>query len=112
MLPEAAGLGQHFQDPGHSFSLLSSNKFISVSAKKLMRKKGKDDEQTSEELNSAHRRWQAKCYYKSVILNELYCTCFCHVINILLIELSRSVWENLVLGQDSPIKIFCSVNKS
>ena len=30
--------------------------FVSVSAKKLMRKKSKEDEQTLEELNSAHRR--------------------------------------------------------
>ena len=35
--------------------------FISVSAKKLMRKKSKDNEQTLEELNLAHRRSQAKC---------------------------------------------------
>ena len=35
--------------------------FISVSAKKLMRKKSKEDEQTLEELNSAHRHSQAKC---------------------------------------------------
>ena len=37
--------------------------FISVSAKKLMRnlKKGKEDEQSLEELNSAHRRSRAKC---------------------------------------------------
>ena len=32
--------------------------FISVSAKKLMRKKSTEDEQTLEELNSAHRRSQ------------------------------------------------------
>ena len=63
MLTEAAGRGQHFQDLGHSFSLYGPTvyMFISVSAKKLMRKKGKDDKQTSEELNSAHRRWQARC---------------------------------------------------
>ena len=36
--------------------------FISVSAKKLMRKKSKDNEQTLEELNLAHRRSQAKCH--------------------------------------------------
>ena len=35
--------------------------FISVSAKKLMRKRSKEDKQTLEELNSAHRRSQAKC---------------------------------------------------
>ena len=35
--------------------------FKSVSAKKLIRKKYKEDEQTLEELNSAHHRSQAKC---------------------------------------------------
>ena len=34
--------------------------FKSVSAKKLIRKKYKEDEQTLEELNSAHHRSQAK----------------------------------------------------
>ena len=29
---------------------------------------------------------------------NLNCSCFCHIINILLTELSRSVWENLDLG--------------
>ena len=29
----------------------------------------------------------------------LNCTCFCHLINILLTDLSRSVWENLNLGR-------------
>ena len=33
--------------------------FISVSAKKLMKKRKERDEQTLEELNSAHRRSQA-----------------------------------------------------
>ena len=42
--------------------LLFSSNSISVSAKKLMRKKkSKEDEQTLEELNSAHRCSQAKC---------------------------------------------------
>ena len=35
--------------------------FISVSGKKLMRKKSTEDEQLLEELNSAHRRSKAKC---------------------------------------------------
>ena len=34
--------------------------FISVSAKELMRKKS-EDEQTFEELNSAHRHSQSEC---------------------------------------------------
>ena len=32
-------------------------------------------------------------------MNELNCSCFGHIINILLTELSRSVWENLDLGR-------------
>ena len=51
--------------------------FIFVSAKKRMpEKKGKEDDQTLEELNSAHRHSQAKCEYKPVTLNELNCSCF------------------------------------
>ena len=34
-----------------------------------------------------------------VTLNEVNCSCFLHIINILLTELSRSVWENLDLGR-------------
>ena len=87
------------------------------------KKRSKEDEQTLEELNSAHR-----CPYKPVTSNELNCSCFCHIINILLTELSRSVWENLDLGrvyrphcfrsvltdlgQDCPIQTFCPINKS
>ena len=35
--------------------------FISVSTKKLTRKNSKEDKKTLDELNSAHRRSQAKC---------------------------------------------------
>ena len=98
--------------------------------KSLMRKiKSKEKEQTLAELNAAHRHFQAKCQLdKPVTLNELNCSCLRHIINILLTELSRSVWENLDLGrcvqtslrsvcthdlgQDSPIQTSCSVNKS
>ena len=53
-----------------------------------------------EELNSAHCRLQAKCQLlQTVTLNELSFSCFCHIINILLTELSRSVWENLDRGR-------------
>ena len=31
-------------------------------------------------------------------INGLNCSCFCHILNILLTELSWSVWENLELG--------------
>ena len=64
-----------------------------------MIKKSKEDEQTLEELNLARRRSQAECQYKAVTLNELNCSCSCHIINILLTELSRSVRENLDLGR-------------
>ena len=50
-------------------------------------------------LNSAHRHSQAKCQYKPVTLNKLNCSCFWHIINFLITELSRSVWENLDLGR-------------
>ena len=62
-----------------------------------MRKKSNEDE----ELNSAYRRLQAKCklVQTSYIINDLNCSCFCHIINILLTELSRSLWENLDLGR-------------
>ena len=75
--------------------------FISVSAKKLIRnKRRKEDEQTLEELNSAHAfRKENANFYKPVTVNELNCSCFCHTINILFNELSRSVWENLDLGR-------------
>ena len=58
-----------------------------------MRKKSKEDEQTLKELNSAHRHLQAKCQLvqKPVALKELNCSCFCHITNILLTELRRSV---------------------
>ena len=35
---------------------------------------------------------------RPVTLNEFNGSCFCHIINILLTELSRSVWENLDFG--------------
>ena len=53
-----------------------------------MRKESKEDEQTLQEFNSAPRRLQAKCQLVQS-----------HIINILLTELSRSVWENLDLGR-------------
>ena len=60
-----------------------------------MRKKGKEDEQTLAELTSAHRCSQA--IYISVTTTEpvtlkgLNCSCFGHIINILLTDLSQSV---------------------
>ena len=79
-------------------------------------------------LNSVHRRSQAKCQLvRTVYVKRVKGFSFGHIINILLTELSRSVWENLDLGreyrphcvrsvlhdlgQDSPIQTSCSVNK-
>ena len=65
----------------------------------LMRKK-KEDEHAFAEFSSAHRRSEAKCqlvetsYKTRINLNVLVC----HIISILLTELSRSVWENLNFG--------------
>ena len=38
-------------------------------------------------------------FTRAFTLKELNCSCFCHIINILLTELSRSVWKNLDLGR-------------
>ena len=47
-------------------------------------------------FNSAHCSSQAKCrLLQTVTWNELNCSCFCHIINIFLTELGRSVWEKL-----------------
>ena len=73
---------------------------ISVSGKKLMRKKVK---RTSKIWKNESRlvivRKQNVSWYKPVTLNKFKYSCFCHIINILLTELSRSVWENLDLGR-------------
>ena len=44
------------------------------------------------------RKQNVGCH-KPVTLNELNCSCFRHIINISLTELSRCVWENLDLGR-------------
>ena len=65
------------------------------------KRKSKEDEQTLEELNVAHRRSQTKCHsvrtslYIKRIKLLLFLPCNKHIIN----ELSRSVWENLDLGR-------------
>ena len=64
-----------------------------------MRKKSKEDEQTLEELNFCSSPFASKMSVGTNQLNELNCSCFCHIINILLTELSRSVWKNLDLGR-------------
>ena len=91
--------------------------------KSLMRKKSKEKEQTlAGQIQLIAICNQNFRKYKPVTLNELNCSCLRHIINILLTELSRSVWENLDLsrcvqtslrsfcthdlGQDSPIQTF------
>ena len=99
-------------------------------ATSLVRKKkmGRNDEQTLPNLNSAHRLSQVKCQpVRTVYIKQVKGFLFGHIINILLTELSRSVWVNLDLGheyrphrvrsvpfdlvQDSPIQTSCLVNK-
>ena len=60
--------------------------------KTLMKRKKK--EQTLSDLNWAYRHLQAN-WCKLVALNEFFLFIICHILNIL----SRSVWENLVLGR-------------
>ena len=75
--------------------------FISVSAKKLMRKKSKDNEQTLEELNLAHHHSQAKC--------QLHVVQTSYIKQIKLFLRSVCTYD---LGQDSPIQSSYLVNKS
>ena len=82
--------------------LFSSNNIYFSKCQKADEEKSEEDEQTLEELNSACRRSQAECPVntdKPVTLNEFNCSCFRNIINILLKELSRSVWENLDLSR-------------
>ena len=60
-----------------------------------MRKKSEEGEQTLAELSSAHRCSRATCQ----LVQTSHIKRVCHIINILLTELSRSVWENLDLGR-------------
>ena len=61
--------------------------------------KREDDEQTLTELSSAHRHSQAKCQLvQTSYIKRIKLFMFGHIINILLTELGRSVWENLDLG--------------
>ena len=79
-------------------------------------------------LKSAHRHSQVKCQpVRTFYIKQVKGFLFGHIINILLTELSQSVWVNLDLGreyrphcvqsvlhdlgQDSPIQTSCSVNK-
>ena len=65
-----------------------------------MRKKSKEDEQTLQEFNLAHRRSQAKCQLiQTSYIKRIKLFLFSPFINILLTELSLSVWENLDLGR-------------
>ena len=66
-----------------------------------MRKKIKDDKQTLEELNLAHRRSQEKCQLvQTSYIKQIKLFVFLpYEINILLTELSQSVWGNLDLDR-------------
>ena len=60
----------------------------------------KSKEQTLEELTSAHRRSQAKCQLvQTSYIKRIKWSLFSPCNNILLTELSRSVWENLDRGR-------------
>ena len=73
--------------------------FIYGSAKQHDDKR-EDDEQTLTELSSAHRRSQAKCQLvQTSYIKRIKLFLFGHIINILLTELGRSVWENLDLDR-------------
>ena len=50
-------------------------------------------------------------YFYKVRKNESNCSCFCHIINIYLSELSQFVWE-ICIQDLYPICTACSVNKS
>ena len=67
--------------------LFSSNNIYFCKCQKFYKKKkSKEDEQTLEELNLAIAvRKQNFSYYKPVTLNELNCSCFCHIINIIIL---------------------------
>ena len=64
----------------------------------MMTKLREDDEQTLTELSSAHRRSQANQLVQTSYIKRIKLFLFGHIINILLTELGRSVWENLDLG--------------
>ena len=66
--------------------------------KSLIRRKSKDGKKTMAEFISAHRHSQAKCQLvQTRYIKTNYIGLFCHIINILLTELSWSVRENLDL---------------
>ena len=68
-----------------------------------MTKLREDDEQTLTELVqliATHRRSQAKCQLvQTSYIKRIKLFLSGHIINILLTELGRSVWENLDLGR-------------
>ena len=72
----------------------------------------KADEKKKKKLRRASKPWKRIKFGSSPFaskmsvntnqfntFNKLNCSCFHHIINILLTELSRSVWENLDLGR-------------
>ena len=110
-------------------SLFSFNDIYFCKCLKDDEKKSKEDEQTLEELNFAHRRSQAKCqllqtsYIKRIKL-FLFSPYNKHLINRAKSVCMEESWPpscvqtslrsvcTYNLGQDSPIQTSCSVNKS
>ena len=87
-----------------------------------MRKKSKQNKQTLEELNSAHRRSQAECQYNAVTLNKLNCSCSCHIINLRnrkhvpcfyrVIQTRVEVWKNeKCCGNTSRRRVFPQLSR-
>ena len=102
--------------------------FISVSGKKLMRKKSKEDEQNLEEWNSARRRSQAKCQlvqtsyikriklflflpYNKHLINRGKSVCMGESWPWSYVQTSLRSFCTYELGQDSPIQTFGSVKQ-
>ena len=82
--------------------LFSSNNIYFCKCQKAdeIKKKQRERENFGRiKFGSSPVRKQNVSYYKPVTLNKLNCSCFRHIINILLTELSRSVLENLDLGR-------------
>ena len=82
--------------------LFSSNNIYFCKCQKADEKKSKEDKQTliwKNYIRLIALRKRNVSSYKPVTLNELNFSCFRHIINILLTELNRSVWENLDLGR-------------
>ena len=109
--------------------LFLSNNICFCKCQKADAKKSKEDEQTLEELNSAHRRSQEKCqsvqtsYIKQIklflflpynknLINRAKSVCMGEAWPRSCVQTSLRSVRTYDLGQDSPIQTSCSVNKS